>query len=115
MIRRPPRSTLFPYTTLFRSHPRWHLEPLQRGKELEAFGDVQAVIQLSMHHQRGRFELGGREVGRPLAIRLTGHPGQAAKFPFGEPKRFSAPVGGPRPADASTRYQASKEGGCAHL
>src|SRR2546427_6900019 len=23
MIRRPPRSTLFPYTTLFRSHP-WH-------------------------------------------------------------------------------------------
>src|SRR5258706_7198941 len=23
MIRRPPRSTLFPYTTLFRSHPPW--------------------------------------------------------------------------------------------
>src|SRR2546428_5846386 len=23
MIRRPPRSTLFPYTTLFRSHPDW--------------------------------------------------------------------------------------------
>src|SRR5258707_10697900 len=23
MIRRPPRSTLFPYTTLFRSRPRW--------------------------------------------------------------------------------------------
>src|SRR3712207_8579666 len=23
MIRRPPRSTLFPYTTLFRSLPRW--------------------------------------------------------------------------------------------
>src|SRR5256885_7481884 len=23
MIRRPPRSTLFPYTTLFRSHDRW--------------------------------------------------------------------------------------------
>src|SRR3989442_5830461 len=25
MIRRPPRSTLFPYTTLFRSHRIWHL------------------------------------------------------------------------------------------
>src|SRR3712207_7008688 len=28
MIRRPPRSTLFPYTTLFRSHPAvigWHI------------------------------------------------------------------------------------------
>src|SRR3712207_6867460 len=24
MIRRPPRSTLFPYTTLFRSQPRHH-------------------------------------------------------------------------------------------
>src|SRR2546429_5515922 len=24
MIRRPPRSTLFPYTTLFRSHPAEH-------------------------------------------------------------------------------------------
>src|SRR3712207_9439843 len=24
MIRRPPRSTLFPYTTLFRAHPRHH-------------------------------------------------------------------------------------------
>src|SRR2546430_4656836 len=23
MIRRPPRSTLFPYTTLFRSNPSW--------------------------------------------------------------------------------------------
>src|SRR2546421_9490940 len=26
MIRRPPRSTLFPYTTLFRSHDRVELE-----------------------------------------------------------------------------------------
>src|SRR2546430_6714640 len=24
MIRRPPRSTLFPYTTLFRSYPTWY-------------------------------------------------------------------------------------------
>src|SRR3712207_7409475 len=27
MIRRPPRSTLFPYTTLFRSHPHAEGEP----------------------------------------------------------------------------------------
>src|SRR3712207_9089832 len=27
MIRRPPRSTLFPYTTLFRSHPDLRPEP----------------------------------------------------------------------------------------
>src|SRR2546430_15168410 len=29
MIRRPPRSTLFPYTTLFRSHPEF-IEPHHR-------------------------------------------------------------------------------------
>src|SRR2546427_1592815 len=34
MIRRPPRSTLFPYTTLFRSHQvvraeRWEGQPVQ--------------------------------------------------------------------------------------
>src|SRR2546421_6452524 len=49
MIRRPPRSTLFPYTTLFRSHPvarsrlqrplradhaaRWRLDPCHRSEE----------------------------------------------------------------------------------
>src|SRR5258708_27988448 len=30
MIRRPPRSTLFPYTTLFRSHPPETPESLER-------------------------------------------------------------------------------------
>src|SRR2546422_8590522 len=29
MIRRPPRSTLFPYTTLFRSTPAWETVSLQ--------------------------------------------------------------------------------------
>src|SRR3712207_8757107 len=31
MIRRPPRSTLFPYTTLFRSRKRWRVAPLPIG------------------------------------------------------------------------------------
>src|SRR3712207_6926239 len=38
MIRRPPRSTLFPYTTLFRS--RWYLETL--AALLEAADDYGA-------------------------------------------------------------------------
>src|SRR2546425_5128992 len=38
MIRRPPRSTLFPYTTLFRSHPQGDLararfDPAVPGRE----------------------------------------------------------------------------------
>src|SRR2546430_3849524 len=32
MIRRPPRSTLFPYTTLFRSEPP-AAQPAQRGEQ----------------------------------------------------------------------------------
>src|SRR2546427_8951832 len=32
MIRRPPRSTLFPYTTLFRSHAREDDDPRGRGE-----------------------------------------------------------------------------------
>ena len=31
MIRRPPRSTLFPYTTLFRSHSRELAEETERS------------------------------------------------------------------------------------
>src|SRR5256885_7479001 len=45
MIRRPPRSTLFPYTTLFRSRalqlePRHLSALLQKGQYLEASGDL---------------------------------------------------------------------------
>src|SRR2546426_4483313 len=39
MIRRPPRSTLFPYTTLFRS---WKVQP--EGFLKEAFIDVDGTI-----------------------------------------------------------------------
>src|SRR5438132_6686387 len=35
MIRRPPRSTLFPYTTLFRSHRgRWRRDPTRCRRRL---------------------------------------------------------------------------------
>src|SRR5690242_20950983 len=36
MIRRPPRSTLFPYTTLFRSHRVDHLLPRHVGDRVGA-------------------------------------------------------------------------------
>src|SRR2546426_7276990 len=38
MIRRPPRSTLFPYTTLFRSDLWWTV-----GKELEQAGRLETA------------------------------------------------------------------------
>src|SRR5690348_17412763 len=50
MIRRPPRSTLFPYTTLFRSYAWFHLEafePVWQEVEPPAlllFGDASPVV-----------------------------------------------------------------------
>src|SRR5258708_24477553 len=38
MIRRPPRSTLFPYTTLFRSPPRRHVPPSGGAPSYGAWG-----------------------------------------------------------------------------
>src|SRR5256885_8399027 len=52
MIRRPPRSTLFPYTTLFRSVRRAALDPC-RG------GDLRAVhVEACPLHDRQRHEVG---------------------------------------------------------
>src|SRR5688572_31868234 len=47
MRRRPPRSTLFPYTTLFRSSLRWNLAELRRllGRQSTLQGDP---IQLEL-------------------------------------------------------------------
>src|SRR5256885_10699845 len=46
MIRRPPRSTLFPYTTLFRS--------VLGFLAVEGAGDAAAVLAGQRHHRRNR-------------------------------------------------------------
>src|SRR5690554_7049845 len=47
MIRRPPRSTLFPYTTLFRSEPK--LEAIHAGLECSFFaGKIEDVDIVSL-------------------------------------------------------------------
>src|SRR2546426_8365781 len=40
MIRRPPRSTLFPYTTLFRSRAGAAADPRRRSRAGDAAGDA---------------------------------------------------------------------------
>src|SRR2546430_10035387 len=46
MIRRPPRSTLFPYTTLFRSHPAVGFgEALARVERRIATGQLPDVVR----------------------------------------------------------------------
>src|SRR6266850_6966933 len=47
MIRRPPRSTLFPYTTLFRSHPGERFRLPQQGDDPLGISEwVQGVAEL---------------------------------------------------------------------
>src|SRR5687767_15770969 len=61
MVRRPPRSTLFPYTTLFRSH-------LLRGGE-----DVSGVTLLRLYDLHTKLLpvlLGGLVLGHVLIVRL---------------------------------------------
>src|SRR3712207_7614135 len=67
MIRRPPRSTLFPYTTLFRSHAG-------RGAAIRDMRRLHAYPKAEQHARevRGRAGAGGGE-GRPLRIRSEEH------------------------------------------
>src|SRR3712207_7841570 len=48
MIRRPPRSTLFPYTTLFRSGEAGHLGRLRRQRAV-ALGHLDAELLARDH------------------------------------------------------------------
>src|SRR3712207_9576471 len=73
MIRRPPRSTLFPYTTLFRSDP-----DAARGGERLLVGRVQDLGGPQRLHRDGAVELdgGGRLLGRetaPQPLARVGH------------------------------------------
>src|SRR3712207_8219918 len=59
MIRRPPRSTLFPYTTLFRSHL-----PLYVGR---IDGELRGYVGICTHFGgRLRFDRGTRSFACPL-------------------------------------------------
>src|SRR3989449_7531502 len=76
MIRRPPRSTLFPYTTLFRSPPR-----LRRG-------------DLAVPGRRLHARLGDRGSGVPDVSRA----GREARAP-------AASVGSPRSEEHTSELQ----------
>src|SRR5258707_10770307 len=53
MIRRPPRSTLFPYTTLFRSGEKLSSSTLSYGTSPHAF---RCAFSASRHGRHGRSE-----------------------------------------------------------
>src|SRR3712207_7911509 len=74
MIRRPPTSTLFPYTTLFRSGPGVRGAgrlPAPDGQHSGVAPAAQAVV--------GRPAAGGRDGDRAAAVRLPARPGAAPR------------------------------------
>src|SRR5690348_18379753 len=65
MIRRPPRSTLFPYTTLFRSHRGRHEE---RRRDLAAGVDREQEIPAPVRDLRRRSEEHTSELQSPVHL-----------------------------------------------
>src|SRR3712207_8192620 len=72
MIRRPPRSTLFPYTTLFRSarHRPQH-RPVRRPAELDASAVVPARGSAAVRARRGQGGLTGAPTEDRKSTRLN--------------------------------------------
>src|SRR2546430_16561954 len=76
MIRRPPRSTLFPYTTLFRSD-RFAGRYLETGSDSTALaGSLAGGGERSEHPT----SVGGKRAGRTDPPGLRGAGGQAEPF-----------------------------------
>src|SRR5688572_32653578 len=63
MIRRPPRSTLFPYTTLFRS-PNLVGDPNAGPHTVDAWLSRDAFQRLNVQTQAGQFGNAGRNFAR---------------------------------------------------
>src|SRR2546430_2957683 len=55
MIRRPPRSTLFPYTTLFRSQG-FRVRTLRKDEAALQIGDSKGLISQYLSEERLRYE-----------------------------------------------------------
>src|SRR2546426_11465413 len=77
MIRRPPRSTLFPYTTLFRSHRHAVLARAERHEHRERRPpDVSAVVKEAVDAVGGVDEEEARE-DEPVHEEVALEPGLA--------------------------------------
>src|SRR2546422_9344871 len=61
MIRRPPRSTLFPYTTLFRSLTVEHFAVVEGGLGVRP-GDLEPRVEMRLKDVADRHDLGQRRL-----------------------------------------------------
>src|SRR3712207_8686288 len=67
MIRRPPRSTLFPYTTLFRSGNALHAGRIEGAHALVS---VDAIVFLTMDYEDRCVPIGHKLVGTVVVSTL---------------------------------------------
>src|SRR5256885_5791077 len=110
MIRRPPRSTLFPYTTLFRSWPGalghvvQHLDGLHARAVLGRRGFARTQVRPDQPDQPRR----GRPVDpelrwrRPGAVDRAGHALRPGAWAAGQPERMRRRLSRPRERDRRT-------------
>src|SRR5713226_4459728 len=96
MIRRPPRSTLFPYTTLFRSRPR-HGMPVMlyasRGQNQRIIVVGALTRRLMFNRYESGFAVGGRE--SPVFIQPGGRRGFGSWIrPLNRPLPFQPIIAG---------------------
>src|SRR5256885_13254206 len=76
MIRRPPSSTLFPYTTLFRSHPGRRPGLLPRGRDQRraaAVGPHEPAVGNSDQAARWGGDPRPGSVAKPMTVRYFAH------------------------------------------
>src|SRR2546430_3621193 len=69
MIRRPPRSTLFPYTTLFRSEQ--HVQEISRVAEIVVGVDIRHAQRVTVGKSSNRRHLANQAVGLLLDRKST--------------------------------------------
>src|SRR2546429_2994388 len=99
MIRRPPRSTLFPYTTLFRSVQNPHFRPFGRGL---------ALVRFLLAKVRNRFrQLPKRIVQSPVhlwtLVDANGH--RRARYERFLLRTLAIPLGERSPASGKAHHQ----------
>src|SRR5690242_3258630 len=110
MLRRPPRSTLFPYTTLFRSHRRGHLEGLRL---VPATGPAAGEAKLQQHLEAWRAverPHRGHRVDQAVEVKVRVAP-LLLRQPF-DGSRLDQLVGQDDAVDAKAAPYARLPGGC---
>src|SRR2546430_17738013 len=88
MIRRPPRSTLFPYTTLFRSRGIWIVDDITPLRKLTPEVMAQEAVFLQAKPAKQRLPANGRWVEGSAAKTRT-NPPDTALITYYQSKRHS--------------------------